>query len=189
MPVAARHHRVSLDEYFAVERSTPGRHEFLDGQIYVLAGGTPRHDRLETRVVLALGQRLGSGPGFVMTSNRRIATADGLYTYADASVFCGHLATGPDQTSTNPVVLVEIPSDSTREYDRGEKLARYQTIPSLRHVVLVEQRGVDVEHWFRAEAGWERRVYTAPGDLVVLSGLGIEVPVAELYDGLDRLSE
>src|SRR5687768_8027125 len=123
-----------------------------------MAGATPRHDYLETRILDAISRALGDGPCFTMTSSQRISTADGLYTYADGSVFCGSMDVGEEQTATNPVVVVEVLSDSTRDYDRGEKLERYKSIPSLRHVLLVEQHTVDVEHWFRTERGWERRV-------------------------------
>ncbi|MBA2320477.1 MAG: Uma2 family endonuclease [Deltaproteobacteria bacterium] len=187
MPASARHHVASLEEYFAVERNSPGRHEFFDGQIYVMAGGSHRHDYLETRALLALGRRLGDGPCLPMTSNRRIATPDGLYTYADGSIFCGRIETGPEQTSTNPVLLIEVLSDSTREYDRGEKLARVQTIPSLRHVLLIEQHHVEIEHWQRTEAAWVRRRYSALDASIELPDLGLTLPVGEIYEGLDRV--
>ena len=188
MTASARHHRHSLDAYFAVERMSPARHEFAEGQIYVMAGGTPRHDWLESRMVQTLGARLGDGPCFVMTSNRRIATADDLYTYADASVFCGEMTIGADQTATNPVVLVEVLSDSTRDYDRGEKLARYQTIPSLRHVLLVEQQRVDMELWSRTVDGWTRQVVTELDGVVDLPAIGVRLSPRELYAGAERFA-
>jgi Uma2 family endonuclease len=121
-----------------------------------------------------------------MTSNQRIATADGLYTYADGSVYCGELATGPDQTATNPVLLIEVLSDSTRDYDLGEKLDRYKAVPSLRHVLLVEQHRVQVEHWSRGPDGWSRDVHVDRDDTLRLAGLGIELPLTEIYDGMER---
>ena len=78
-------------------------------------------------------------------------------------------------------------SPSTRDYDRGEKLERYKGIPSLRHVLLIELETTDVEHWFRTPTGWARRVSTAADDVVTLDGVGVEIPVAELYVGVDRL--
>ena len=121
-----------------------------------------------------------------MTSSQRIATADGLYTYADGTVFCGKLKTGPGQTATNPVVVVEVLSPSTTAYDRGEKLVRYQTIQSLQHVVLVEQDAVDVEVWSRTADGWGRAV-TVAGGRVSLPGVGVELDADSIYDGADRV--
>lgn len=97
-----------------------------------------------------------------MGADQRIASADGLYTYADASVFFGALEVGEEPTATNPVVLVEVLSDSTRSDDRGEKLDRYRTIPSLQQVVLVEPDAPDVETWTRGPTGWTRIVSRCP---------------------------
>ena len=121
-----------------------------------------------------------------MNSDQRIATADGLYTYADGSVFCDAMELGPEQTATNPRVLVEVLSDGTRAYDRGEKLDRYRSIPSLAHVVFLEQDGVDVEVWSRAGEGWSRVVYVDPADTVQLPAIGVTLSVADLYAGAER---
>src|SRR5688500_6312110 len=134
-----RHHRFALDDYFALERATGHKHEYVDGLVLAMAGGTPRHNAISANVLRALGNRLDGSPCVTLTPDQRIRTPDGLYTYADGSVFCGEIAVGPDATAENPTVLVEVLSDSTREYDRGEKLERYREIPSLRHVILVEQ--------------------------------------------------
>jgi Uma2 family endonuclease len=176
----------TISEYFAVERMSSVRHEFCDGQVYAMAGGSVRHDWLETRTLQALGARLGSGPCFPMTSNRRIAVDQGFYSYADGSVFCGDVLTGPEQTAINPVVLVEVLSDSTREHDRGEKLARYKRIPSLQHVMLVEQLRVDVELWSRGPEGWSRVVLTDRDAVLGLPAIGVELPLREIYDGMER---
>ncbi|MEQ1570914.1 MAG: Uma2 family endonuclease [Myxococcota bacterium] len=185
MEAVVRHHVLSLDDYFAVDRGSTVRHEFADGQVYVMAGGSPRHDYLESRVSQRFARRLEGGPCVVMTSNRRLSTPDGLYSYADGSVFCGDLTYGPEQTATNPVVVIEVLSDSTRAYDRGEKLERYKSIPSLRHVVLVEQSVVRVDLWSRGPLGWACAPL-GPDDVLNLDALGVVVPVAELYEGSDR---
>lgn len=187
MSSVPRHHRLTLDDYFAVERRSPERHEYFEGQVFLMAGGTPRHNYLESRASEALGRRLGGSPCFTMTSNQRIATHDGLYTYADGSVFCGRIEVGEDQTALNPVVLIEVLSDKTRDYDRGEKLERYKTIPSLRHVLLIEQVRIDVEHWFRGAGGWQRRVYTDANDVIALGEPAVELTVGEIYEGVERI--
>jgi Uma2 family endonuclease len=109
-----------------------------------------------------------------------------LYTYADGSVFCGDMQLEAGQTATNPVLLVEVLSPSTQDYDRGEKLDRYRSIPSLRHVLLIEQATVDVEHWFRTPEGWRRRVHTDVNDSIHLDAFGIDLPLRDLYDGAER---
>lgn len=184
---AARHHVHSLDAYFTAEAHALDKHEWADGQIFLMAGGSLRHNALSANVlgVFATGAR--GGPCRALSSDQRISTADGLYTCAAATLACAELALGREQTLVNPVVLVEVLSDATRAYDRGEKLSRYQRIPSLRHVLLVEQERIDVEHWRCANDTWSRTVHTALTDRLVLDPPGIVVPLAEIYDGYDRL--
>jgi Uma2 family endonuclease len=187
MPVA-RHHHLTLADYFSAERQSPSRHEYADGVIWVMGGGSPRHNYVAARVHDALTRGVGTGPCFTMTADQRISTADGLYTYADGSVFCGSMTLGADQTAANPVVLVEVLSDSTRTYDRGEKLDRYRTIPSLRHVLLVEVDAPDVEVWTRGDDGsWTRAVHVALTDSVRLGAIDVALPVADLYAGIERI--
>ena len=180
-------HVLTLADYFEVERASPTKHEFHDGQVLAMAGGSPRHNYVCVAIVAALRDRLRTTPCFPLGSGQRIATPDGLYTYPDGAVFCGTLDAPDGQTATNPVVLIEVLSDATRAYDRGEKLDRYKAIPSLRHVLLVETDAVDVEVWTRSESGWVRAVSVRGEDVVALPAIDVTLPVAELYDGIDRL--
>lgn len=187
MTAKLRHHVFTLEAYFDVDKASDERFEFWGDQIFLMAGGSPRHDYLESRMATLLSRQLADSPCYTMTSNRRLATADDLYTYADGSVFCGDMAFGPDQTALNPVVVIEVLSDGTRSYDRTEKLERYQSITSLQHIVLVEQDAVDVEVWSRTEAGWRRWVHVEGGDPTLrLPAIGTEIDVAELYEGSER---
>lgn len=187
MPAAVRHHLHSLEEYLALERASERKHEFADGQIFLMAGGSPRHNYLAARVQVAFGGHLAGRACFPLASDQRISTFDGLCTYADGSVFCGSVEVGPDDSATNPVVLVEVLSDSTRDYDRGEKLARYKSIPSLQAVMLIEPDAIDVEVWTRAADGWVRRVYIERSDRLRFDGLGVEIEVGEIYEGFERV--
>lgn len=184
---AVRHHRLTVEDYLALERATGHKYEFLEGLVVAMAGGTPRHNALAANALRALGNRLEGRPCNALSSDQRIRTPEGLYTYADGSVFCGEIAVGPEATASNPVLLVEVLSDGTREYDRGEKLERYRGIESLRHVLLIEQDGVDVEHWFRGPDGWRREVHTDVGGAVALAHLAVELPLREIYAGVERL--
>ncbi len=186
MSYVARHHEFTLDEYFHTERQSGQRHEFADGQIYAMSGGSPRHNHLALKAARMLADRLDGTPCDPLPSDQRIGTPDGLYTYADGSVFCGEMQLGPNQTALNPVVLIEVLSDRTRAYDRGEKLRRYQSIPSLKHVLLIEPDGADVEVWTRGPSGWSRRVYVEVSAVVDLPAIDVELPVADLYAEASR---
>lgn len=186
MSFVPRHHVFSLDAYLEKEERSEDKHEYCDGQILAMAGGSPRHNYLAQRFQQLVANRLEGGPCGALSSDQRVATPDGLYTYADGSVFCEPMDVGPGQAATNPTVLVEVLSPSTRTYDRTEKLARYQTIPSLRHVVLIEQDGLDVEIWTRDDGAWTRTVAVEPTQTVRLGAIGVEVDVEQLYAGADR---
>jgi Uma2 family endonuclease len=183
MSSAARHHTFSLDEYFSVEARRRDKHEFWDRQIFLMAGGSARHNALCANLLALLVPALRGSACRALSADQRLATPDGLYTYADASVVCGVLELGREQTLRNPILVVEVLSDATRAYDRGEKLLRYQQIPSLRHVLLVEQTQVDVEHWFRTDDGWARSVVTDPAATLSLTTPDLALAVAEVYAG------
>lgn len=187
MAWSAGHHLFNLDDYFDEERSTARKLEFSAGRILLMAGGSPRHNYLAKRIQQLVANQLGMGPCVALSSDQRIATADGLHTYADGSVFCGEMVMGRDQTATNPTVLLEVLSVRTRTYDRGEKLTRYQSIPSLQHVLLVEQDGMDVEVWSRTGDLWSRTVCTEAHQAVALPAIGVALEVGDLHAGADRL--
>ena len=135
-----RLHRYTYAEYVALEASSPTKHEFFDGEIYAMAGGSEDHSALAAEVLRALGNAIGDRPCRAHTSDLRIyVEAVGLATFPDGAVICGPLAQHPPSpraTATNPLVLLEVTSDSSAEYDTGGKLDAYRTIPSLRDYVV-----------------------------------------------------
>ncbi len=120
------------------------------------------------------------------SSDMRIATPSGLYTYPDASVYCGKPELSEAQTELkNPVVIVEVLSASTRNYDRGEKFRLYRTIESFRECVLVESEGVLVEHYSKRETGeWVLREYAGLTDEVELHGIKERLALHEIYEDI-----
>jgi Uma2 family endonuclease len=136
--------RYAYADFLRVEADSPSvEHEFIQGEIFAMAGGTPEHARLITDVVLWLGSVLKKGPFQVYTSDLRVRIdiAD-VTTYPDASVVCGPLQRSSidPHAVTNPILIVEVTSDSTEAYDRKEKLAYYQAIESVREVLIVSHR-------------------------------------------------
>jgi Uma2 family endonuclease len=179
--------RFSFREYLRLEEYSNVRHEFLDGVIYAMAGGTPEHAALAARIIQRLGAQLEGRPCEVFTSDLRVrVAATGLATYPDVSVVCGKLETDPEDPATvlNPTVLVEVLSDSTAEYDRGKKLDHYREIPSLREVVIVSHREPVIEVWGRDETGvWSSQAVPA-GQRVRLRSIGCELAIDDLYKDL-----
>src|SRR5205085_5629094 len=147
-PHAERHYNV--EEYFAIEESSAIRHEFYGGEIFAMAGASLRHNRLVGNVYATLRTRLEGSPCEAFSHDLRVRTPGGLYTYPDVLVICGGIELSTDDrldTVLNPTMLVEVLSDSTRDYDRGGKFALYRELPSLREYLLIEQTTVLVEHY------------------------------------------
>lgn len=186
--VLARHlHRYTYADYVALELQSPTKHEYLDGEIYAMAGGTEEHSALSAQVLRMLGNALGERPCRVHTSDLRIyVESAGLATFPDGAVICGALeqhGASPTATALNPTVLVEVTSDSSEEYDTREKLEYYQTIPSLHDYVVVSHRERRVTVYSRSDDGsWKSRVGIAGGRVRVQS-LSADLVVDEIYRG------
>jgi Uma2 family endonuclease len=182
-----RLHRYTYAQYVALERDSPTKHEFLDGEIYAMAGGSEDHSALAASVISALVGAIGDRAGRVHTSDLRIyVEAVGLATFPDASVICGPLEQHPPSpaaTATNPTVLVEVTSDSSEEYDTGPKLEAYLTISTLRDYVIVSHRERRITVYRRDDAArWTVRAAIAGGRVDVES-LGCELAVDAIYRG------
>lgn len=186
MESVRRRHRHTYAQYCVIEIDNPSsKHEFVDGEIYAMAGGTEDHSALAAEVLRALGNALSDSPCRVHTSDLRIyVEAAGIATFPDGAVVCGpleHHAPSPKVTALNPSVLLEVTSDSSEDYDTGEKLDAYRTIPSLREVVIVahRERRITVHH--RGDDGpWQRRVAITGGKVEVPS-VGATLIVDDVY--------
>jgi Uma2 family endonuclease len=176
-------------EYVALEAESDTKHEWLRGDVFVLAWATPEHARLAANVAAELRVGLGDRPCSVYSADdlRVKVEATGLATYADVSVVCRKLerASEDPNAALNPVVIVEVLSDSNEAYDRGEKFRHYRQIPSLLEYVVVSQREPRIEVHRLNEAGhWELHEATAVGESVELTSLGCRLGVDEVYRDL-----
>jgi Uma2 family endonuclease len=184
MAESARRPRYSLEEYVILEEMSNVRHEYVDGHIFAMAGGTPEHGGLCANVIALLSNALAGRPCRVFTSDVRVRVrVTGLDTYPDASVVCGRAERDAEDPNalTNPVVLVEVTSTSTAAYDRGEKLEHYKRIPSLQEVLIVAHDGIRVDVW-RHRSGEEWAAESAGSEgRMRLQSLSCELAVAEIY--------
>jgi Uma2 family endonuclease len=182
---ARRLHRYTYADYVALELDSPTKHEFLDGEIYAMAGGSEDHSALAAEVLALLRIATGDGPCRTHTSDLRIyVETAGLATFPDGAVICGPLeqhGPSPKATALNPTVLLEVTSDSSEEYDTTEKVEYYRTIPSLRDYIIVSHRERRITVHSRSGRGdWGVRVAIA-GGRVGVSSLGAELSVDEIY--------
>jgi len=179
--------RFTFAEYVRLEHDSAVKHEFWQGEVYAMAGGTPEHAALAGRLSGVLSLAVRGGPCDVFTSDLRVRiAATGLTTYPDLTVVWQPWERDPEDHNTviNPRLVVEVLSDSTAAYDRGEKLSQYQLIPSLSEVLLVAHDARRLELWRRGKHDrWELLVATA-NDRLALASVPATIEVTELYRGL-----
>ena len=177
------------DAFLAWERGEPERHFFVRGEVFAMAGGSPRHSALAARVIGQLSRSLSGMPCDVHTSDLRLAIADDQFVYADAVVVCRPIAmrAGSSDVVTNPSVVVEVLSRGTEAYDRGDKQAAYLGLQSIKNLVLISQREVRVEVYSRRESGGFHFAVYNGGDAAPIDGIGATLSVADLYAGAFEL--
>lgn len=174
---------MSYAEYLELERQAETKHEYVNGEVYAMAGGSPEHSRLAMRFAAQLMRALDDGPCEVFNSDLRIRNLEtGRSTYPDVTVVCDRLESAPDdaQAVTNPALIVEVLSESTESQDRGDKWRHYQRIASLQTYVLVSQHEPLVEVFRRTGDAW-RYESAGPGQSLVLDERGTAVDVDALY--------
>lgn len=179
-------HRIqySYADYLALEATSNVRHEYLDGQIYGLAGGTPEHAALAAAVIGLLFPQLRAGRCRAHDADLRVRVrATGLSTYPDVTIVCGPRERDADDPDaiTNPTAIVEILSRSTESYDRGDKFEHYKRLGSLSAYVLVAQDKPEVEVWTREADDWSRTVHRE-GEVANVTAIGASLDVRELYE-------
>jgi Uma2 family endonuclease len=180
-----RLHRYTYADYVGVEQISDTKHEFYDGEIYAMAGGTEEHAALSAELVWQLGSAVRNRPCRVYTSDLRVyVEATGLATFPDVSVICGPPVLhppGPESTVVNPLVLVEVTSNSSEDYDLGFKLAAYQTIPSLEDYIVVSHRERRIiVHHREPDGEWTTAAATS-GDNIEVRSVAAELDVDEVY--------
>lgn len=176
----------TFDEYLILEEIAEVRHEFLDGQVWAMAGGTPEHAAISGNVTALLNVQLRSRRCRVFTSDLRIRIqATGLGTYPDVTVVCDKLERDPEDrkghTIVNPRTVVEVLSPSTEEYDRKEKLSHYQRALSIQEIVLVAHDRREIEVVRReADGTWSRHL-TRDDGIARLESVECDLPLDEVY--------
>lgn len=178
--------RHSFADYLDLEAMSRVKHEYLDGQVWAMAGGSPDHAAIAMNVGAILVAALRGRRCRVYSSDLRVRVlATGLATYPDLSVVCGSLTTDAEDrsgnTATNPILLVEVLSPSTEDYDRGEKLSHYKQIPSVREILLIAHEEHRLELWRRTDASWTLEVVSGSDARVRFASVDCTLELAEVY--------
>lgn len=182
---------MTFADYIAREKASEIKHQFLDGEVFAMAGGTLEHALIAANIIGGLTSRLQGGPCRVFSSDARVrVSATGLTTYPDVSVICGPIERDPEDpnTATNPTLIVEVLSESTEAFDRGTKFEHYRKIPSLVAYLLVSQDKPLIEVYTRNDDGtWTLTEARPPGE-VRIDALDCRLSVAEIFAGVREMA-
>ena len=165
----------------AGEKTSPVRHEYVDGVVYAMAGGTVRHNQLTKNIGYRLEEHLAGGACRAFIVDMKVRVSSRVYYYPDAVVTCEQLADDALEI-TEPRLIVEVLSDSTAATDRREKLREYRTVPTLHEYLIISQNEMRVELFRRQERDiWQLLILTQPEDSLTLESAGLTITLAEVY--------
>jgi Uma2 family endonuclease len=183
--VAYGRSKFSIQEYLEMEKAAANKHEYYKGEIFAMAGVGPRHNVIFSNLFGDIAFRLKDNPCRPYGSDMRIHIPENtLFTYPDISIICGDIIPSPDDedTATQPSVLIEILSPSTRDYDRGGKFKLYRDIPTLKEYILVDSEAISIEV-FRLDPHdhWVLEEYKDPGETLTIQTVGLSIPLQDIY--------
>ena len=178
------------EDYLRLESDAVDKHEWIDGRVLSMAGGSFGHSLATSNVIRCVGNKLVGKPCRTLDSNIRVRVATGgLYTYPDVTVVCGEpqfdTLDRSGGTLLNPRVIVEVLSPSTEAYDRGEKFRRYRLIESLDEYVLISQTEAVIEVFTKQSDGaWQLSTFEGADAVARLGSIQIDLPLREIYAGV-----
>ncbi len=177
--------RMTVDEYLAMDRaSTNTRYEYYDGIVRAMSGGSLDHSGIKVNCVRALGNALSGKPCRVLDSDARVQVSPTRYVYPDATVSCAAEDRGKTDIIRSPIVVFEVLSPSTEYIDKGRKLDDYRGCPSVEEYILIDSERPKIEGYRRTGVLW---LYFALGlgDMLDLTSIGVQIPVAVFYEGIE----
>jgi len=178
---------ISIDDYLQGELSSDVRHEYVDGFVYAMTGGTGNHSRIAVRVSSVLDRQLAKSACNPYGSDFRIRVqgkSRTFFYYPDVSVFCEGNR-GSDVFGDDPIVIVEVLSDSTRRTDHGEKRDNYLSIEALQSYILLEQSEIKAVVYQRNSSGaFDAEVYEGAKAVILLTAIEAKLSLDEIYRGI-----
>ncbi len=180
--------RYSLDEYRVIADTSEEKCEYHDGEIIAMTGGTVKHSRLSRNMLNLLDSKLQNTSFEAINNDLRLWIPDYRRgVYPDAMVFDGALQFNGDREDEvlNPLLIVEVLSPSTEEYDRTDKFRMYRSIPSFCEYLLIRQNKIFVERYSKQAQIWTYSDFDGLEQSILLDSLNIELAIAEIYRGLE----
>ncbi len=185
---AKRQQWISPEEYLEMERQAETKSEYIAGEIFAMAGASRSHNLIVRNISRGLDPQREGQACEVYTNDMRVEVdPTGLYTYPDVVIVCGQpqFKDAGEDTLLNPTVIMEVLSDSTASYDRGEKFEHYGTLPSLTDYLLIAQDRAAIEQRVRTDRGWQLAFHYGLDAVVPLPSIGCALPLSDVYDRIE----
>ncbi len=178
--------KMTVADYLEWEKGEELKHEYIDGEVIEMTGGTGNHSRITINITLAIGRQMDDSECVLLSSKMRVKVSGTRYVYPDLSAVCGQgkMVDQSELTLLNPVFVVEVTSPSSLSYDRVDKLGFYLDVPSIEAYLIVDQDRIRADLYTRADDGWLLRVFSSPEDVIPLSILNCEVSLGQIYRGI-----
>lgn len=177
------------EEYLEFEVNSEERHEYINGEVICVTGGTPNHNKISGNFYAGLNFGLKCQPYDVFVTDQRVWIPEKrIYTYPDVMVVQGELQLqeGRKNTIINPLMIVEVLSKSTRNYDKDEKFSAYRTIPTFQEYILIDQYVMQVEQYFKTgKNSWTFSEYYGVNETVSLNSVNFEITLEDIYDRVE----
>ena len=181
-------HRYTVEEYLELEEKAPYKSQYYDGEIFAMAGASLAHNRIISNIVRELGNRLQGGPCEALPSDMMVRCPTGLHTYPDVTVVCGRPEIAKHagvQVLLNPQVIIEVLSDSTESFDRGQKFTHYQSASFTEYLLVAQDRYSVDQFWREAENTWRLVPITGREAVVELRSLACRLPLSAIYERVE----
>ena len=181
--MAVETRQMTVEEYLAFDEASEIQHEFIDGELISMPGGSGPHNLVVARTTIALGVALEGRDCFIFGSQMRVRIDESRYLFPDVSVVCGEPAYGDDNKVIllNPSVVVEVTSPSSLSYDHVDKVAFYGAVHSIQGYLILNQERVFAEWYTRSESGWHLQQFSDLADEIELEPLGCALRLADVY--------
>ena len=186
--VAYSKQKISIEEYLEMENAADEKHEYYKGEIFAMSGAKVPHNAIAGNLFGLLFNKLKGKKCKPYGSDARIhVEPNTLFTYPDISIICGEILTlnNDDYNVLNPTVIIEVLSNSTKNYDRGEKFKLYRDITTLKEYVLVDSESMHIEIFrINKNSHWELEEYNSPADSIIIKAINESIFLSEIYDGV-----
>ena len=184
--VAFGKYKYSIEEYLQMEEASDEKHEYYQGEIFAMSGDKVPHNIISVNLIKLLGQKLKGKSCEPFNSDQRIyIPQNSLFTYPDISIICGEIVTlnNDDWNIINPVVIIEVLSKATKNYDRGDKFKLYRDIATLKEYILIDSETISIEAFRINDGGhWELEEYKKADNILLIKCIQVSIPVTEIYE-------